>query len=271
MGIRAAPTITKTPSGRALLNVGCGRTFSTEWTNVDLAPLPPHVAGINLREPLPLPDDGFDAVYSSHVLEHFAPDEGASLLREMVRCVVPGGVCRVVVPDFEAACREYLARLDATATDAGAHAAQRHEWAVVNLIDQFVRERSGGRVRSLIVSGDIDEEYVRRNNGDELIDSLRADEARRRAAGTPSVAARLMQRLDEARNDPRRTGELHRWGYDRFSLGRLMTSSGLVSVRVTTFDSSEIPEWERYALDSDKSGHARKRGSLFMEGKKAAP
>ena len=115
-----------------------------------------------LREPLPLPDDGFDAVYSSHVLEHFAPDEGASLLREMVRCVVPGGVCRVVVPDFEAACREYLARLDATATDAGAHAAQRHEWAVVNLIDQFVRERSGGRVRSLIVSGDIDEEYVRR-------------------------------------------------------------------------------------------------------------
>jgi SAM-dependent methyltransferase len=238
---------------------------------VDLAASPPHVAHFDLRKPLPFPDGTFDAIYSSHVLEHFSPDRGATLVREMVRCLVPGGICRVVVPNLEAACREYLAQLDATASDAAERAALRHEWAVVNLVDQFVRERSGGRTRSLIVSGDIDEDYVRHTNGDELVNVVRADEAQRRAAGREGVFARFKQRLEALLFHPRRTGELHRWGYDRFSLGRLMTSSGLGFVRVTTFDSSEIPEWERYALDSDRSGHARKPGSLFMEGRRVAP
>jgi predicted SAM-dependent methyltransferase len=268
--MRRPSTIIRTPSGCALLNVGCGTTFSTEWTNVDLAPSPPHVAGIDLRKPLPFPDDSFDAIYSSHVLEHFTPDEGAFLLREMTRCLVPGGACRVVVPDLEIACREYLAQLEAAARRADGGSALRHEWAVVTLIDQFVRERSGGRVRALIASGAIDEKYVRRTNGDELIEIIRADEMRRRAARRPHVIARLKDMADSVLNHPRRIGELHRWGYDRLSLGRLMASSGLSSARVTTFDSSEIPDWDRYALDSDESGRARKRGSLFMEGRKPA-
>jgi len=264
----ATPAITRTRNGRALLNVGCGKVFSTHWTNIDLAPLPPHVLGVDLRERLPFPDDCFDGIYSSHVLEHFSPDAGASLVREMVRCLVPAGVCRLVVPDLEASCREYLAQLDATASDGSARAVRRHEWALVNLVDQFVRERSGGRVRSLIVAGTIDEEYVRRTSGDELVDEVRADEAQRRAQVRKAAPFRRL--LDRVRDDPRRTGELHRWAYDRVSLRQLMEACGLVSVHVTTFDSSSIPDWDHHALDSDESGCSRKRGSLFMEGRKPA-
>ena len=45
---------------------------------------------------LALPDDAFDAVICSHVLEH-VPDDGAAM-RELRRVTAPGGWCLVMVP-----------------------------------------------------------------------------------------------------------------------------------------------------------------------------
>jgi SAM-dependent methyltransferase len=45
---------------------------------------------------LDLPDDAFDAVMCSHVLEH-VPDDGAAM-RELRRVTAPGGWCLVMVP-----------------------------------------------------------------------------------------------------------------------------------------------------------------------------
>src|SRR6185295_19384298 len=45
---------------------------------------------------LDLPDDAFDAVICSHVLEH-VPDDGAAM-RELRRVTAPGGWCLVMVP-----------------------------------------------------------------------------------------------------------------------------------------------------------------------------
>ena len=45
---------------------------------------------------LDLPDDGFDAVLCSHVLEHV--DDDAAAMRELARVTAPGGWCLVMVP-----------------------------------------------------------------------------------------------------------------------------------------------------------------------------
>ncbi len=55
--------------------------------------------GVDLRldvTALDLPDDAFDAVLCSHVLEHV--DDDAQAMRELRRVTAPGGFCLVMVP-----------------------------------------------------------------------------------------------------------------------------------------------------------------------------
>ena len=56
---------------------------------------------LDVTRRLRLPDASFEAVYSSHVLEHLAPGEADRALRELHRVLAPGGVLRVAVPDLD--------------------------------------------------------------------------------------------------------------------------------------------------------------------------
>ena len=122
-----------------LVNLGCGPVWHPAWQNYDLRPRPPHVRRLDVRRPLPLPDGSADAVYHSHVLEHLPPAAADRLLGECRRILRPGGILRVAVPDLEAIARNYLEALDDTASHEFAY-----DWAVLELLDQCVRETSGG-------------------------------------------------------------------------------------------------------------------------------
>jgi predicted SAM-dependent methyltransferase len=57
---------------------------------------------------LPFSDNAVNAIYAEHAFEHFDPDaEAMFFLRESLRCLRPGGVLRVVVPDAGAYLRAY--------------------------------------------------------------------------------------------------------------------------------------------------------------------
>lgn len=62
---------------------------------------------LDLTRPLPYADNSVAAFYSSHVLEHLFMGEVEALIPELYRCLVPGGVCRVVVPDLEKIVQSY--------------------------------------------------------------------------------------------------------------------------------------------------------------------
>lgn len=61
----------------------------------------------DVRRGLPFADRSVAIVYASHFLEHLTRDEAAFVLREAWRVLQPGGVCRMVVPDLEAAIAAY--------------------------------------------------------------------------------------------------------------------------------------------------------------------
>ena len=62
---------------------------------------------LNVVKPWPYPDAAFEAIFSSHVLEHLPLRGARHCLAECRRCLKPGGVLRISVPDLDAAVADY--------------------------------------------------------------------------------------------------------------------------------------------------------------------
>ena len=80
------------------LNLGAGPVRVEGYISVDIRAdacpdLVADVAHLDMVE-----DNSIDAIYASHVLEHFAHDE--PVLEEWHRVLVPGGEALIIVPDF---------------------------------------------------------------------------------------------------------------------------------------------------------------------------
>jgi SAM-dependent methyltransferase len=96
----AGASVTKT-----VLHVGCGNSPLPEWldgyseTRLDIDPgVQPDIVAPMIA----MGDIGqFDALYTSHCLEHLYPDEVPTALGEIKRVLKPGGVALIVVPDLE--------------------------------------------------------------------------------------------------------------------------------------------------------------------------
>lgn len=62
---------------------------------------------LNVARRFPYPDQAFDAVFSSHMLEHLRPEVARLCLAECFRVLAPQGVCRIAVPDLDLLIRNY--------------------------------------------------------------------------------------------------------------------------------------------------------------------
>ncbi len=250
-----------------LLNLGCGLCFHPAWVNVDFRQTGPGVVAHDLSRGVPFPDASFDAVYHSHLLEHFHASTAPLFLAECHRVLKPGGILRVAVPDLEAMARIYLKRL-AKALDGDPAAAAQYDWILLEMLDQMTRVYPGGRMFRYFLQNPMPAEtFVLARAGAEARDTV----ARLR---DPANAAdvRGITEIDERELSPadigafRASGEVHQWMYDRFSLGRLLYGAGFEDVRVVKADESAIPGFAGYGLDVEPGGKVRKPDSLFMEG-----
>ena len=68
----------------------------------------------------------------------------------------------------------------------------------------------------------------------------------------------------------RRSGEVHQWMYDRFSLKRALEQAGFGEVGICAAGESGIPGFARFELET-RNHQPRKPDSLYMEGKKPGP
>jgi predicted SAM-dependent methyltransferase len=90
---------------RRVLHVGCGKQPVNEyfggWEEVRLD-IDPSCSPDVVASLTDMGDIGeFDAVYGSHVLEHFAADEVGKVLSECYRVLKRGGLCMMIVPNLE--------------------------------------------------------------------------------------------------------------------------------------------------------------------------
>ena len=89
------------------LHLGCGPKYIEGWIHCDALEYQ-HVDIIGPVDSLPIDDCMAEIVYASHVLEHFGRHECISVLSEWYRVLKPGGILRLAVPNFMAACEVYL-------------------------------------------------------------------------------------------------------------------------------------------------------------------
>ena len=96
------PAIPKNSDGKVLVHIGCGKTNSPEFINVDARPLAHvHIVTDDITS---LPDFNtgtVDLVYMCHILEHIKRKDLKKVLSEMKRVLKVGGVLRLSVPDLD--------------------------------------------------------------------------------------------------------------------------------------------------------------------------
>ena len=121
------------------LNLACGVYYisNLNWVNVDWEANSSGVQQMDLSKPLRFENKKFDFLYTSHFIEHITYRQAEGLLSECYRVLSPGGVIRIITPDFEKNCREYLRQIESKSL-------QKSEYVKFALIDQMVRTRPGG-------------------------------------------------------------------------------------------------------------------------------
>lgn len=271
---------------QVLVNIGCGATWHHDWINLDLCPTSPQVQEWDASKGLPLGNDSADACYASHVLEHVTPDQARTLLGECYRVLRYGGIIRIVVPDLEGIAREYLRTLERAETG-DRDATKQHQWMTIELLDQLVRDRSGGAMeRYLRTEARNNTEYVVGRIGRGAMTYMEREHHSPprpgpRAQGGRSVMSRVVRTMRSivpelsgcVANEEREalrigrfrlSGECHLWMYDRVSLKQLLKEIGFANITVCSAYESRISGFSVFGLDV-VDGAVRKPDSLFME------
>ncbi len=149
-------------------------------------------------------------------------------LKECYRVLEQGGIIRVVVPDLQLIIDRYVSSISRL-EDGDGSALAKHKQAIHDLFDQMVRKRPADKKHQ-------------------------------------GFLVRLAERI--IRGDATRTGELHRWMWDRYTLEDLLSGSGFTDIRTESPFSSRIEGWHRFHTDTNEDGGVWKPGSLCVEGLK---
>jgi predicted SAM-dependent methyltransferase len=108
-GVRARQRALRRRTG-LLVNVGCGPFGEEGWVNLDLVAAPGVTMRVDCRRGLPLGDGAARGIHVEHYFEHLEPTtERPRFLAECRRCLEPGGILRIIVPDMRKYVTAYLA------------------------------------------------------------------------------------------------------------------------------------------------------------------
>lgn len=93
--------------GACHLHLGCGTKYLPGFMNIDGNFFNKIDVWLDVRNGLPFRSGSVDSIYSTHMFEHFYPDELKRLLRECARVLKDGGGMRLIVPSLESAIAAY--------------------------------------------------------------------------------------------------------------------------------------------------------------------
>ena len=256
------------------LNIGCGHRFHRDWVNIDIAPASPEVKKVNILQGLPYPDNSFDVVYHSNVLEHLPKQKGAEMIFECFRVLKPGGILRINVPDLEKICCEYLSNME-KAISGDEIAAHNYDWILIEMLDQVGRNKGGGEMAEYLSQPQLANiEFLRHRLGSYIDEWRQKMNEPRRKKSLPDKIKFVLQHPDRIKKiwyaivlskkerqyldigRFRLGGEVHYQMYDRYSIEKLLKKTGFSRIEFKTPVTSNIENWVSFDLDSPDDGAA---------------
>lgn len=254
------------------VNLGCGSKYSKDkrWINIDFCPREKGVKKVNILKGLPFENDSIDAIFSSNMLEHFTRSQGEQHIVECARVLKRGGIIRIVVPDLENVCREYLKVLDNVRKDESYK--EKYEYVHIELIDQMVRPSAGGEMVKYWEKPTADIEYVKERTGFPEDWSLYSKtEKYQRIQRLYLLKQRMVSRMGKIiryidAGKYAYSGELHKWMYDSYSLTKLLSNNGFENIQIMKCNESRIDSWNEFGIEINQDGSEYKPSCLYIEG-----
>jgi hypothetical protein len=211
-------------------------------------------------------------------------------MKDCFRVLKPGGIIRIVAPDLETICKNYLKMLEIAKLGV-INGDLNYEWMMLELYDQTVREKSGGLMKEYLLQNPLqNEQFVLTRIGEE--GKLIINKSRTKPSEFPLVEniinlkmmfrmiKRTLKKIQKALvyfiagkqggraleiGEFRLSGEVHQWMYDAHSMKKLLLETGFFNPVQKSADDSLIPGFKQFHLDTLKDGTVRKPDSFFME------
>jgi len=260
------------------LNVACGDHFilDSSWENIDFAPKSKAIKQGDILKGLPYKDNTFEIVYSSHFVEHISRKDILDFLIECKRVLKPGGLIRLVLPDFEKIAREYIKNIEQGELLFS-------EFNIIEMIDQCVRTESGGEMIKWYrqTSNSALQSYIKTRTGHNassgkkktqpLYKRLRDLSSRKIVLKIQMIYSQLLllilpnwfvsNHISKAA-----TGEKHLWMYDFNTLFNLLQEAQFTSIVELNSSKSSNSMFPLYPLDIDSSNYPKKGlQSMYVE------
>ena len=262
---------------------------TTQWINLDYQPVHPSIQKANLLEKLPFADNSCDVVYSSHFLEHIPKSKVPLFLKECYRILKSGGEIRLVLPDLENICKEYL-----SSRELNQH--EQSDFCIIELIDQSVRTQSGGTLPAYYqeLKGDLETKskmisYVKYRTGEDITIRVETKNQSSKVAYLLANPKQLITSLQskltklyiliitsllpsafrEQNVSYASVGEKHLWMWDFYTLGCELENAGFSNIKRLSFNSSQISDFSVSPLDMNAEGIPRMgHCSMYIEANK---
>jgi predicted SAM-dependent methyltransferase len=256
------------------LNLGCGNIYHKDWINIDYTSNSSFVKEHNILSGIPFDNDTIDFVYHSHILEHLSKKQGEKFILECYRVLKKEGVIRVVIPDLRTITSEYLNAIEKYNNNPNKETEENYRWSVIELIDQMVRDESGGEMLKYWCNGNITNyatlekrtglkksdlnKFSLSNNQYKLSPKDRVIRFILKLIGISWIEFEMLKFY--------KIGERHKWMYDSISISILLSQSGFRNITIQSGKTSYVKDWEKYSsLDVSSENRLRKPDSLIIE------
>lgn len=261
------------------LNIACGDTYlaNSSWINIDYESNNKNVTQCDILKKIPFKENSFSNIYSSHFIEHIPLEQIDFFLKMCFKLLKQNGKIRIVTPDFIEIINSYI---EAVQNDE----IELSEFIKIELLDQLVRNREGGRLRYVF------KKYINENNnkminiinerlGYNLLENSKKNNREKKTSYFKIISNRItnfyikfiINFLPSTFKNQNvlltKVGENHKWLWDYYDLKKKLESIGFKNVIKKDFNNSGI---ENFPFELDQKNNLPRKGiqSMFVEAEK---